>query len=333
MKRNIWIAILAALLLLPVSCSKDAPPQTDDHSHEQPQQPQEPDEPEESDEDDGVLSILFIGNSFTMDSVTHLPGMVDAAGISDLHMVHMYYGGRLISQYYKGWETSSDYKKYECAPREKKWTQTQNQNLSVVAKSREWDIVVIQEHTGNKNAWTWNADALGNFSGLVQCINSSQKKAPKIYYILSQAYSDMSKIGSTSRPSVTWTDHEGMWQVVSSFGKQVMETFKFDGIISTGAMLENLRTSSLNNGMNLTRDGYHMDNGLARYGASCTVFETILTPIYEISLENNSYRYNKSSTESGKYTTAVTDSSAPIALQAARFAIADPYRITDMSEY
>ena len=49
-------------------------------------------------EGDGILSVLFIGNSFTMDAVTHLPGMLKAAGIKDVHMVHMYYGGRIISQ-------------------------------------------------------------------------------------------------------------------------------------------------------------------------------------------------------------------------------------------
>ena len=30
------------------------------------------------------LSILFIGNSFTIDAVTHLPGLLDAAGIKNV---------------------------------------------------------------------------------------------------------------------------------------------------------------------------------------------------------------------------------------------------------
>ena len=47
-----------------------------------------------------------------------------------------------------------------------------------------------------------------------------------------------------------------------------MEECTFDGIISTGAMLQNLRTSSLNNADALTRDGYHMDYGIARNAIS-----------------------------------------------------------------
>ena len=319
--------IMVVLAMMFVSCEK---PQIEDEPlHVVPEEiPEVPKEPE----DDGILSILFIGNSFTMDAVTHLPGMLQAAGINDVHMVHMYYGGRIISQYYEGWETSSDYTRYECKPGESKWTTTKNMNLKAITESKQWDVVVLQEHTGSKFAWKWDSAALGNFSGLLQCVKSAQKEEPKFYYILSQAYQDMTKIGKGSRPSATWTDHVGMWNVVAAFGKSAMETFKFEAVISTGAMLENLRTTSLNNGMGLTRDGYHMDNGLARYGASCAVFESIVTPRYNLTLDKNTYRYDVTNTTSGKYTTPVTDASAPVALQAARYAMADPYRITDMSD-
>lgn len=309
------LAILAVLFVMP-SCDKSG--QTPDSPlHEKPQPKPEPVQPSRG------LSILFIGNSFTMDSVSHLPGMLSAAGIKDVHMVHMYYGGRLVQQYYQGWKTSSDYTKYECGPGSTVWTTTKNQNLSQVAAGKQWDIVVIQEHTGSKYAWAWNDAAKANFEGLIKCVKDCQNKTPKFYYLLSQAYQDNEKIGNGSKPNVTWTDHKGMWEVVAAFGKKVMVSLPFDGIISTGAMLENLRTTSLNNDLGLTRDGYHMDNGLARYGASCTIFETIFTPIYNITLDKNTYRYNVNAVG----TTPVTDANAPVALEAARQAIKYPYTI------
>jgi hypothetical protein len=292
----------------------------------------EPDTPEAP--VDAALSILFIGNSFTMDAVTHLPGMLAAAGIKDVYMVHMYYGGRLVSQYNSGWTSSSDYKIYECKPGQTTWTNiASNGNLSTMASSRKWDIVTIQEHTGNAAAWTWNTTAQNNIQGLVDKVKATQTTSPKFYYILSQAYFNMAKIGSGSKPSMTWTDQDGMWNVIAAFGKKVMENVTFDGIISTGVMLQNLRTSSIDNEMNLTRDGYHMDNGISRYGASCTVFETIFTPKYNITLDNNSFRYNVSNTSDSAYSTPVTDDNAPVALQAARYAIQNPYVVTDMSGY
>ena len=286
---------------------------------------------------DGVeaeLSILFIGNSFTMDAVTHLPGMLKAAGIEKVHMIHMYYGGRLVSQYYSGWTSSSDYHLYECLPGATSWSHTTNANLAEVAARKKWDIVTIQEHTGNAAAWVWNATAKSNIQGLVDNVKAAQgSNVPKFFYILSQAYFNMAKIGSGSQPSVTWTDQAGMWNVIATFGKNVMDNVPFDGIISTGVMLQNLRTSNLDNEMNLTRDGYHMDNGISRYGASCTVFESLITPKFSVTMDGNSYRFATSDTGESSYTTPVTDVNAPVALQAARYAIQSPYTVTDMSNY
>ena len=290
-------------------------------------------EPEASDVE-AELSILFIGNSFTMDAVTHLPGMLKAAGLDKVHMIHMYYGGRLVSQYNEGWTTSSDYHKYECLPGSTEWAHTTNTNLAEIAASKKWDIVTIQEHTGNAAAWTWNATAKSNLQGLIDKVKAAQgTNVPKFHYILSQAYFNMAKIGSGSKPSMTWSDQAGMWNVIATFGKSVMNEVSFDGIISTGVMLQNLRTSNLDNEMNLTRDGYHMDNGISRYGASCTVFESIITPKFNVTMDGNSYRFATSDTGESSYTTPVTDVNAPVALQAARYAIQSPYTVTDMSNY
>ena len=118
-------------------------------------------------------------------------------------MIHMYYGGRPVSQYNKGWDTVSDY--------------TPNANLAEVAGRKKWDIVTIQEHTGDAAAWTWNATAQSNIQGLMDKVRNVQgDNVPKFYYILSQAYSDMSKIGNASKPSITWSDHTGMWNVVAA---------------------------------------------------------------------------------------------------------------------
>ena len=284
-------------------------------------------------EGEAELSILFIGNSFTKDAVEHLPGLLKAAGLDKVQLTHMYYGGRLVSEYYAGWSTSSDYKCYECGPGASSWTETTGKTLKEVAESRSWDIITIQEHTGNAAAWTWNTTAQTNLQGLINSAKATQTGAmPKFYYIMSQAYFNMGKIGSGSQPSMTWTDQAGMWEVISSFGKNVMANVSFDGIISTGVMLQNLRTSPLDNDMNLTRDGYHMDNGISRYGAACTVFESLITPKYGIKLDDNSYRYAVENTSTSAYCTPVTDANAPIALQAARHAIANPYEVTDMSD-
>lgn len=278
-----------------------------------------------------AFRIFFIGNSFTKDAVEHLPGILAAAGIKDVQMVHMYYGGRTIPEYNDGWSTSSDYHCYVCNPGKTSWTDISGKSLATVAATGKWDIVTIQEHTGRELAWGWTTTEKNAVQGLVDKVKAAQSKnggTPKLYYILSQAYFNLSKAQNVSKP---FTTTEGMWTIIAAQGKTAVETCGFDGVISTGAMLQNLRTSSLNNSNGLTRDGYHMDYGISRYGASCTVFETVIGPFNgNIKLDNNSYRYSKSSTTDGSWSTPVTDTSAPIALQAARYAIAKPYEVTSM---
>ena len=84
--------------------------------------------------------------------------------------------------------------------------------------------------------------------------------------------------------------------------------------------------------MDLTRDGYHMDYGLSRYAAACAVFEMLVAPAFDgVTLDGNAFRYDVSNTADGSYTTPVTDATAPVALQAARYAIQNPFTVTDMS--
>ena len=113
--------------------------------------------------------------------------------------------------------------------------------------------------------------------------------------------------------------------ILSATKNKICTNEVFDVIIPSGTAVQNARTSLI--GDTLTRDGYHMDNGIARYGASCTVFETLITPKYNKRLDGNAYTYEVSNST----TTPVTYSNAPIARQAARYAIKNPYLVTQMN--
>ena len=88
---------------------------------------------------------------------------------------------------------------------------------------------------------------------------------------------------------------------------------------------------NVDNNMDLTRDSYHMDFGLSRYGAACTVFEAIVKPCTGKTLDGNAYRYSTSSTDPTKYSTPVTDANAPIAVRAAQEAVKKPFEVTNLS--
>lgn len=282
-----------------------------------------------------TLRILCIGNSFTKDAVEHLPKMIAAAGIETVKIMHMYYGGRTVPEYYEGYDTTNDYTCYMLNTGTDVWTSFRGMTLKQAAASDKWDIVTIQEHTGNYRAWSWTAEEKAAITGLIDCIKADQgDNLPEFKYIMSQAYFDMNKIGTGSRPYMTFSTQDEMFDVIVAQAKKVLAETEIDEVIPTGTVLQNLRTSSLDNEMNLTRDGYHMDYGISRYAAACAVFEMLISPAFDgLTLDDNPFRYDVSSTATGSYTTPVTDTNRLIALQAARYAMARPFEVTDMSGY
>ena len=289
-------------------------------------------EPELPSESNAKLKILFIGNSFTKDAVEHLPGMLAAAGIKDIKLYHMYYGGRRIFEYTNGYTTSVDYHCYRCENGATSWTDVTGHSLHEIVASDKWDIVTVQEHTGRAVAWDWTESQRAAVQGLVDKVKADcPEKTPDLYFIMSQAYHDMNKIATADRGQKNFTTTEEMYNVIVSMTKKLMDDVPFKDVIATGTCLQNLRTSSLNNSMYLTRDGYHMDKGISRYAAACMMFEKLISPSFDnVKLDGNSYRYGVSDETNGSYSTPVTDANAPIALQAARYALEKPYVVTDM---
>lgn len=279
-----------------------------------------------------VYRIFLIGNSFTQDACHRLPGVLVGLGIKNVEVTQCYYGGRTVPEYNTGWSTSSDYTKHTALPGQDVMTNTSNQNLEAVAKSQQWDLVCIQEHTGNYRAWTWNAEEKNHIKELMEKVAATQKVRPRFYWIMSQSYYDMNKIGTGSRPYITWNTQSEMYDVTTAFAQKVMAELPFDGICATGTALQNLRQTSLNNVMNLTRDGYHMDYGLSRYTAACTLYQVMLYPRMGIKLETCKFRIPELIATSGSYTTPVTDANAPIAFKAAKAAAKVPFQVSFINE-
>lgn len=275
------------------------------------------------------LNILFIGNSFTQDATEHLPGMITASGVQNVYMTRLFHGGYTLPEYLANFE-----KPNICARRNARsgmtaWDGDEKEDDSPIdaLKARKWDIVVLQEHTGRKEGWEWPGTLKAALDGLIDKIFAQQPdKHPTIVYLMSQTYSN----GSNVLKSNFNDNRTTMFTITSYVAGQVLEKTPINIVISTGAMLENLRTSSLNNSMQLTRDSYHMDYGIARYGAACTVFETLITPCMGAKVADCPYRYSQSSTVSGSYSTPVTDANAPIAQQAAHAAVVSPFTVTPM---
>lgn len=287
------------------------------------------------------FNMLFIGNSFLQDACWHLPGIVNAAGLSPkINMVDMYWGGGLVSQYNDNYanaaKSSFTSHTFLKGPNTKSWTNRSGKCIQDIVKERRWDVITIQEHTGNAVYYAWDSEDERAIGGLIKkiladCVDpaTGQPYTPKLYFLMSQAYYDLTLANAYS--GGYFKTQEEQYQKIVSYAQKCMEVIKFDGLIPSGTYFQNLRKTSLNktHTKDLTRDGYHMDYGITRYGAACLVFEMLVSPKFYVTLENNTFRYNTPSTD-GKLMTPVTDANAPIALQCARAAIKTPYAVTDL---
>lgn len=279
------------------------------------------------------LKILFIGNSFTVDATEHLPGMLRAAGITNIRLVRAYHGGYKLPEFFENYETPDICTYYYCEPGGVKWENdgALNRTLRSIVESDTWDIVSLQEHTGSKYAWEWSAIEREAIAGLCDHIRRARPlRRPTICYLMAQAYG---RSNTSIYPRYFASQQEMFEAIVAQVRKITAET-PIDIVIPSGTALQNLRTSPLNvdNGMDLTRDSYHMDYGISRYAAAVTVFRTLVTPCTGVGVEGNTYRYSNRNTESPYFSTPVTDANAPVAVEAGLAACRSPYTVTDMGK-
>lgn len=283
-------------------------------------------------EDAEQLNVLFIGNSFTVDATEHLPGMLSAAGVRNVHLTRLYHGGYTLPEYYTNFDKAKVCARYDAAPGAASWSgnSTLDDKPADALKSKVWDVVVIQEHTGRSEAWSWPGVLKPAVEGLIDRMHQAQPKhRPTIIYLMAQTYSKGSSVLVTSFGN----DRSKMFATTSGVVQKLMGETCIDMVISTGCTLENLRTTKVNvkNGLELTRDSYHMDLGISRYAAACAVFETIVTPCTGKQLSDCPYRYSTSSTTPDNYCTPVTNENAPVAQRAAHEAVLKPFEVTDLS--
>ncbi len=295
-----------------------------------------------------TYNILFIGNSFTQDAIeNHFLSLINIAGLKDKINIHwMHLGGRTMAQHSAAYVIgSADYHYNIPDYNTLKWTNTGLTPLPKTAKSVEWNLVTIQEHTGNKDAWEWDKYHRDNIESLISNITKDQKGAPAFMYVMAVAYGDpafpdIQSYGSKQSVLQNYfqSDQVKMYNTIVERAKKVMAETAVDEVIATGTMLQNLRTSSVNNRISLTlpradltRDSYHMDKGLARYGAACTFFERILTPVFDVGVPVSYTDADGTVSLKVDYRTPLTKENASIALEAARKAIEKPFEITDMS--
>lgn len=285
-----------------------------------------------------ILNILCIGNSLTGDTVEHLPRIMKDMGIENVNIDVIYHGGWSLLNHWNNFKVKNTCSRYIYEAGEPDWTEF-NPNLlddcgADVLALREYDVVTFQDQTRSMcNVWT--EDEKAAFLDMVRYIqNACPEHRPSLVYFA--PHIPAAKLYSGNN-AILWELFEGdQARCLESYLariKDILANTPVDMFFSNATAVQNLRTSELNRShpLDLSRDGTHSDYGVTRFCESAMFFQSVLKPCLGADIFQSRYVFEKSDGTPGKYSTPVNDETRPVALEAAKNALAEPFVVTRMS--
>ena len=322
MIKNLWIAVILVLL---IGCS-------DSEEDEGPLDVPFVERMEYDQEWLGVLKkdslrILDIGNSYTDDATALLEKVAEACGV-DLSTVGLYSAIRNYASFktwidcYSDRDVNPYYIKKVCGAIPVIATlgdfqPCQGEAFRELLQQNRWDIIILHPvSTAAPYYDEWfGHDSKGYLNEFLSVIKTLQPQALIGFYVVHSFWSHY----SSNREHSSYA----RWRLIVNSVEKLLKDGLCDIVIPYGTAIQNLRVSSLNNKYDLTRDGTHLELGLARYAAACCYYETIFAPRYGVSMVGQSFRWNGPQTESAYPVVDLVDSVLAVAQNAAALAVAD----------
>lgn len=265
------------------------------------------------------LDILFIGNSFSIDTSTALPEIFNSLGISNVNVYVLYKGGCSMKQHYEYYKSGE--KVYELYRYSVLGEQLLEKATSIndVMRRYPYDIVVFQQYSYESGDYSTYEPYL---SKLIQAYNISKISARTTFafnetWAYASNYKNLSKYKTTT----------GMWKSICTSIKKMKATSGIDLIIPCGTAVQNARNvEALNVDNELTRDGFHINLYAGRYLLACTFFESLIAPCLNRSIRDDITIYGKS-TDTGQ----VNNNNRRLLQNCARLAVANNYEISEFT--
>lgn len=261
------------------------------------------------DGNDGVLKVLAIGNSFSMDAVENY--LFDLAAAENIPIVigNLYRAGASLEQHWNHAQENLEVYEYRKISVDGNMTNTPHTTIEFAVQDENWDYISFQQVSGNSGKYETYLKPLPALMEYVQERSTNHE----VKYILHQTWA-YSKDATHKHFSNYENDQETMYSAIVNTIRKVKMKFGFDFIIPAGTAIQNGRNTIL--GGNFTRDGYHLDFGIGRYTAACTWFQALT----KINVVGNSFKPNELSVLEAK-----------IAQHSAHFAILNPDSVSPLS--
>ena len=210
------------------------------------------------------IKILAIGNSFSVDATEYLWDMFHAAGIEEVIIGNLYIGGCSIDTHWENMSTNKE--AYTFYYNNSGTWETQSKKTVLYAlQLEEWDYITVQQASPDSGDPT----SLGNLQNVLDYVDENKtNEEAKIYWHMTWAYQTTSH--QASFPNYGKSQMAMYNAIVSMVTKNILSYDMIDGIIPSGTAVQNLRTSYLEDSLNI--DTYHMSYSNGRYTVALTWF-------------------------------------------------------------
>jgi hypothetical protein len=214
------------------------------------------------------LKILFVGNSFAVDTMEHAANIAFSLGVERIKFGTLYIGGCPIELHYEN--AMGDLPAYTYYTNVGEgWEKEEEYKISDAVKSEDWDWIAIQHGSKNGNRYTLPG-CYEKLTPLIQHLKELASEHTKIAFNLTwMGESTVQRQELLSYGGNVALMREKLEEVTR---EMVVKNPLVDLLTPTGTAIENARTSRI--GL-LTRDCYHLSMDKGRYIAALTFIGAI----------------------------------------------------------
>lgn len=233
-----------------------------------------------------VIKILSIGNSFSQDAMEYLYNIASSAGC-EIIVGNLYYAGASLEKHVENVTKNEAayhyYKWYSPVPETLLW-----QTMEYGVLDEDWDIITFQQSSGLSGVYDSYQPYLNTLINYVR--NLCSNKNAQFALHMTWAYSN----DCTHESFVYYNyDQQKMYESIIDTYKKVMEENDIQILIPSGTTIQNGRTNKglKSIGRELTSDGYHLNEGMGRFLAGLTYYESLIVNNDKFNNNLKSYQF------------------------------------------
>ena len=267
-------------------------------------------EPDPETPSDGIIRVLCIGNSFTVDAVEDYLSPICRSVDKKVIIGYPYKGGTTLEQHVDYITTKNAIYNYRKIDEEGNASAQSNTTFDVALQDEKWDYVVIQTDHNYSGVYDHYFPYLTDIMNYVK--TNGKNSNPKFFLYMTWAYDATSTYNAFS---LYGNNQQNMYNSIVECAYKAADEAGITTVVPAGTAVQNCRTTYI--GQNMNRDGYHMNFEYGRYTVGLAYAASVL------GIDPQTVTYHPSS---------ISDNLAQLCKDAVSAALETPKAITSLSD-